>query len=590
MTAAPLSPYRTIIEALLAVEGCTHLGARFIPLSGEPVFYPYREILARAKAAAGVLQARGLEPGDRVAVALPTCVGFLSTFLGIQLAGGIPAALYPPFRLGRLEEYHARTLGMLTRIGARFLVTDSRIAKLLGRIARDADCLAAVFDVRELDGPAVWQPAAPEPDSPAFLQFSSGTTREPRAVIMTHQNLLANLEMMNAVFRSFLPPEYPREAVCWLPLYHDMGLVGCMFNGLYHPATIDYIAPEAFIARPALWLQTLSRFRGAVSPAPQFAYSLCASRIRDEEMAGVDLSGWVIALNGAEPIDPEAMRLFSDRFSRWGLRASAMTPVYGLAEAGLAVTFSDTRKPPLVREFDREALSEGSEARPGVGRELPSVGRPFPGLDVRIADEGDRPLPEGRVGRILIRGGSITPGYFGDPEATAETIRDGWLDTGDLGFISGGELFIAGRLKDLIIIRGRNVAPQEIEEALWGLPGIRPGCVVAVGAQVDQKGEELIVLAEQDPRHPRPEAELAEAVRERILERAALCPWHVQILGPGTLPRTSSGKMRRQEALRLFLAGELLPPEKMGTLRILKEVAKSQVAWGRFRLKRRRSA
>jgi fatty-acyl-CoA synthase len=586
MTDPALSPYKTVVEALLRLEGCTHLGARFIPLSGEPVFHPYQEILARAKAAAGVLQARGLMPGDRVAVILPTCVGFLSAFLGIQLAGGIPAALYPPFRLGRLNEYHARTRGMITRIGARFLVTDGRIVKLLGQSVRDADCLEAVVDVKELDGPAVWRPVTVEPQSPAFLQFSSGTTREPRAVIMTHQNLLANLEMMNAVFRTF-PAEYPREAVCWLPLYHDMGLVGCMFNGLYHPATIDYIAPEAFIARPALWLQTLSRFRGSVSPAPQFAYSLCASRIRDEEMAGVDLSGWAAALNGAEPIDPEAMRLFVARFSRWGFKASAMTPVYGLAEAGLAVTFSDCRKPPLIREFDREKLAGRGEARPGAGREIPSVGRPFAGLEIRIVDERDRPLSEGRVGKILIRGASVTPGYFGDPEATADAIRAGWLDTGDLGFLSEGEFYIVGRVKDLIIIRGRNIAPQEIEETLCGLDGIRPGCVVAVGALVDERGEQLIVLAEADPRHPRPEVELAAAVRERILEGAALSPWHVQILAPGTLPRTSSGKMRRHEALRLFIAGELVPPEKMGTFRILREVAKSQVAWGRFHLKRR---
>jgi acyl-CoA synthetase (AMP-forming)/AMP-acid ligase II len=589
MTTPPLSPYGTVIEALLAVKGCTDKGARFIPLSGEPVFHPYREVLERAKAAAGVLQARGLMPGDRVAVILPTCIGFLAAFLGVQLAGGIPAALYPPFRLGRLEEYYARTRGMLTKIGARFLVTDGRVGKLLGQVARDVESLDEVLDVKALEGPALWRPVAVDPRSPAFLQFSSGTTREPRAVIMTHQNLLANLEMMNAVFRTF-PAQYPREAVCWLPLYHDMGLVGCMFNGLYHPATIDYIAPEAFIARPALWLQTLSRFRGTVSPPPQFAYSLCVDRVRDDELAGVDLSGWIIALNGAEPIDPEATRRFIARFSRWGFKASAMTPVYGLAEAGLAVTFSDLRKPPLIREFDRAGLAEDGEARPGTGREIPSVGRPFAGLELRICDEEDRPLPEGQVGKILIRGASITAGYFGDPEATAGAIRAGWLDTGDLGFVSEGELYIAGRVKDLIILRGRNIAPQEVEELLYDLDGIRPGCVVALGAVLDGQGEQLIVLAEGDPRRPRPEEELVAAVRERILAGMALNPWHVQLLDPGTLPRTSSGKMRRQEALRLFLAGELVPPEKMGVLQVLREVVKSQVAWGRFRLRRRHSA
>jgi len=589
MTAPALSPYKTVSEALLALEARTDLGARFIPLSGEPVFHTYQEVLARAKAAAGVLQARGLRAGDRVGLILPTCVGFLSTFLGVQLAGGIPAALYPPFRLGRLNEYYDRTRGMLTRIGARFLVTDGRVGKLLGQVARDVDCLAEVLDVKALEGPAVWRPLEVDPRSPAFLQFSSGTTREPRAVIMTHQNLLANLEMMNTVFQTFLA-DNPREGVCWLPLYHDMGLVGCMFNGLYLPGTVDYIAPEAFIARPALWLQSMSRYRGSISPGPQFAYSLCVDRIRDEELDGVDLSSWIIALNGAEPIDLEATRRFIARFSRWGFSPSAMTPVYGLAEAGLAVTFSDVRTPPLVREFDRAGLAEDGEARPGPGREIPSVGHPLPGLELRICDDQDRPLPEGQVGKILIRGDSVTPGYFDDPEATAGVIRAGWLDTGDLGFVAEGELYIAGRLKDLIILRGRNIAPQEVEELLHDLDGIRPGCAVAVGAVLDGQGEQLIVLAEGDTRRPRPEEALVAAVRERILAGMALNPWHVQILAPGTLPRTSSGKMRRQEALRLFLAGELVPPEKMGILQVLREVVKSQVAWGRFRLKRRRSA
>jgi len=577
--------YDTITEALLTIQGCTEFGARFIERSGEPAFYTYKEVLERAESVAGTLQEKGLVPGDRVAIILPTSIHFLDVFLGVQLAGGIPAALYPPLRLGRLTEYYARTRRMLSKIGARFLITDRRIGRLLGPVAEGVECVEGVLDPQGLLRSARRTPVSVGPQDPAFLQFSSGTTLEPRAVIVTHTNLLYNLEMMNSIFRTFPPEEARREVVCWLPLYHDMGLVGCMFNGLYHPATVNYIGPEVFIARPAIWLQTISRFKAVISPAPQFAYSLCTSRIKDEEMDGVDLSTWIAALNGAEPIDVESMRRFMERFARWGLRETAMTPVYGLAEAGLAVTFSDIRRPPVVTEFERMSLSKQGQAKVGSGRKLISIGRPMTGLDVRICDERDNQLKAGLVGRIMIKGPSITPGYYNDPEVTARTIRNGWLDTGDLGFIHESHLYITGRSKDLIIIRGQNIAPQEVEELLSDIEGIRAGCIAAVSASIEGLGEQLIVLAEKDVRRPRPEKELAGAIRERVIEGIALIPYQVQILEPGTLPRTSSGKMRRSEALHMYLSGELVPPEKMGALKLLSKVGKSQLAWGRFRLR-----
>jgi len=578
--------YTTLLDALSIIEECTEFGARFIPRSGEPVFYTYKEILERAKSAAGTLQAKGLALGDRVAIILPTSVHFFDVFLGVQLAGGIPAALYPPLRLGRLAEYYARTQEMLSKIGARFLVTERRIGRLLGQVVEGVDCIEGVLDPHGLLGSARWTPVAVDPESPAFLQFSSGTTLEPRAVIVSHTSLLYNLEMMNTVFRTLTTEEWSKEVVSWLPLYHDMGLVGCMFNGLYHPATVNYIGPEVFMARPAIWLQTISRFRAGISPAPHFAYNLCTHKIKDEEMAGVDLSDWIIALNGAEAIDNESMRKFMERFARWGFRESAMTPVYGLAEAALSVTFSDIRRPPVVTEFDLSKLSEDGQAKVGSGRELTSVGRLLPGLELRICDEQYHQLEDGLAGKIVVKGPSVTPGYYNDPETTARTIRNGWLDTGDLGFIHEGNLYIAGRTKDLIIIRGRNISPQEIEELLNDMEGIRTGCVAAVSTSIEGQGEQLIVLAEKDIRKPRPEKELAGAIRERITDGIALIPYHVQILEPGTLPRTSSRKIRRSDALHMFLSGELIPPEKMGALKLLGEVGKSQVAWGRFWLKR----
>jgi acyl-CoA synthetase (AMP-forming)/AMP-acid ligase II len=581
----------TIVEVLLGLEDCTQYGARFVSRGEEPTYYTYEEVIKRAKAVAGTLQAGGLQQGDRVAIILPTSIHFLDIFLGTQLAGGIPSALYPPVRLGRLAEYFERTRRMLGKIGTRFLVSDSRIKKLLGPAVEDVECLQGVLNVEKLVTDATWKrPKEIDPDTPAFLQFSSGTTTEPKAVMVSHTNLLYNLEMMESVFRDY-SEEYSRYGgVCWLPLYHDMGLVGCMYNGLYHPGNVNYISPEIFIARPRIWLRTLSKYRSVISPAPDFAYGLCLKKVKDKDMEGVDLSNWEIALNGAEPINTEGMMQFCERFARWGFRPEAMTPVYGLAEAGLAVTFSDFKALPLLTEFDRVLLGEKGQAVPGEGRVLPSVGPALPGLEVEIRDEENRPMPEGWVGKIMAKGPSITRGFFDDAEITAQTILDGWLDTGDLGFFYKGNLYIAGRAKDLIILRGRNYAPQEVEELVQDTEGLRIGCTVAVSHMTETEGEQLIVLAEREARSQRPEEEIAEEIRDRIVSGISLTPYHVQLLDPGTLPRTSSGKMRRAGALKMFLSGELLPPEKMGVLKMFKELGKSQLAWGRFWLQKRRGS
>ena len=574
----------TLLDLLLRLEGCQDFGARFVGRKGADEFFPYDAVLGRAKNAAAVLQARGVQPGDRVAIILPTCIGFLDAFLGAILAGAIPAALYPPVRLGRLDEYHARTRRMLQVMGARVLVTDSTITRLLGQAVEGVDSLGDTLDVSALARPAGrWTTPIVRAESPAFLQFSSGTTVEPKAVVMSHVNVLANLAMIDALFANVSDEEAARGGVCWLPLYHDMGLLGCMWLGLYHPGTITYIGPERFIANPAVWLQTLSRYRALCSPAPDFAYALCVSKIRDADMDGVDLSSWRFALNGAEPIDVRTLERFSERFARWGFRPEAMMPVYGLAEAGLAVTFSRADRPPVITEFDREQLSRRGVARPGDGRRLPSVGRPMPGLQIEIRGDDGQPVPDGRVGAIVVRGPSITSGYFGDAALTARTVRDGWLDTGDLGFMHDGELYISGRRKDLIIIRGRNYAPQEIEALAAGAAGLRAGCVIAGGWSPDGEGEQLVVIAEKDARSDRPDADLAADLRDRITVGIGLTPRAVEIVRPGTLPRTSSGKLRRASAIQAFAAGRLAPPARVNLVHLFREMAKSQIAWGRRR-------
>lgn len=575
----------TLVDRVLRLEGCARFGARFVGRGATERFFSYDAVLARARTAAASFQARGVQPGDRIAIILPTGIGFLDAFLGAMLAGAIPAALYPPVRLGKLDEYYARTARMLQLIGARLLVTDAMISRLLGRAVEGVDSLDDTIDVTSLETGGTWTRPAVDPDAPAFLQFSSGTTMEPKAVMVSHVNALANLAMIDTLFSGASDDEAERGGVCWLPLYHDMGLLGCMLLGLYHPGTITYIRPEQFIAQPAVWLQTLSRYRAICSPAPDFAYAVCASRIKDSELEGVDLSSWRLALNGAEPIDVTTMRRFSERFARWGFRPEAMTPVYGLAEAGLAVTFSRADRPPQVVEFDRDALASKGIARPGAGRTLPSVGRTLPGVEIEIRNEDGRRVADGQVGAIAVKGPSITRGYYADPALSARLLRDGWLDTGDLGFLHDGDLYITGRCKDLIIVRGRNYAPQEIEALASGTAGLRAGCIIAGGWRGERdEAEQLVVLAERDVRSERGNDEIAQEIRERIIAGIALVPRIVQVLAPGTLPRTSSGKLRRAHAIEAFAANRLAPPSRITPLHLLREMARSKLAWGRRRL------
>jgi acyl-CoA synthetase (AMP-forming)/AMP-acid ligase II len=579
----------TVPELLTGLEACADVGARFVEPSGDAAFYSYADIIRRAQKAAAALQKAGLRKGDTVALVLPTGPEFFDALLGTQLAGGIPAALYPPFRLGRMEEYWTRLRTMLNKIGARFLITNGRIRKMLGPGVEGVPSLATVLDSNALEGGHSFTPVPTTPDDIAFLQFSSGSTSEPKAVTVTHSNLFHNLAMMRSVLGDYSDEARRQGAVCWLPLYHDMGLVGCLYLGLYFPGTVTFLRPESFIGKPALWLQTISRYRALMSPAPHFAYGLCLNKVKDSEMEGVDLSSWQVALNGAEPIDTATLQAFTARFARWGFRPEALTPVYGLAEAGLAVSFSSLNEHPAVTEFDLDIMTSSGIARAGHGRVLPSVGKPLPGLSVEIHDEESRPLESGFTGRICVRGPSITKGYYNDEGLTANLIKDGWLDTGDIGFVYNDDLYIVGRAKDLIIIRGRNYAPQEIEALLLTVEGLRPGCCVAAGIFIEGSGEELLILAERAQGAAQPSDDLAADIRRTILAGIGLNPYHIEVLEPGTLPRTSSGKLRRSEAQRQFLAGELTDAPVSG-LKLMAQLAKSQVSWARFHMQKAMSS
>jgi fatty-acyl-CoA synthase len=420
-----------------------------------------------------------------------------------------------------------------------------------------------------------------DPDSLALVQFSSGSTSAPKPVALTHRQLVAQLATLH-----MLMPEVT-AGVSWLPLFHDMGLVGCLLSAAYYPAPLTLLRPEAFLARPALWLRALSRTRAEVSPAPNFAFGLCLKRVRDEELEGVDLSSWRYALNGAEPVSPPLLRRFAERFAPFGLAPEALVPVYGLAEAALAVTFSPRRPQVRALALDPRLLALHGRVVPGP-REVSSVGLPVPGVEIELRDDTGTPLPERQVGRVTVRGPSVMAHYLGLPEATAEVLRDGWLDTGDLGFAEGGELFICGRSKDVIVIRGANHDPQEFEEAVDAVPGLRAGCAVAVGFEpAGEEAEALLMLVERAKDGAAVASEtLAEQVKTAVLERSGIRPHTVELLAPGSLPRTSSGKLRRREALRRYLAAELVAaPLSRGQIAL--QVAKGAAAlWLRGKVSR----
>ncbi|MCY1082129.1 fatty acyl-AMP ligase [Archangium lansingense] len=566
------------LNEMLAAAARTSSGLVFVDAAERETSLSWAQLYERARRFAAGLRRMGVAPGERVALLLPTSPGFMDGFFGTLLAGAVPVPLYPPVRLGRLEEYHRSTARMLEVSAATVVITDAKVRLLLGEsvaAARPRLGCHTVEAVSREEGELA-EPVTPE--ALGLIQFSSGSTVDPKPVALRHGSLVAQLAALEVEMP--LTPDVARVGVSWLPLYHDMGLIGCLLSAAYYPGTLVLIPPEVFLARPALWLRALSRHRGFVSPAPNFAYGLCLKRVKDAEMEGVDLSGWKHALNGAEPVSVETLRLFSERFSRWGFQAGALRPVYGLSEASLAVTFPPAGRGPRALSVDARVLATERRVVDG-SRQVVSVGRPVPGFEVEVRNELGHVVEERQVGRVFARGPSVMAGYVGHPEATARALdAEGWLDTGDLGFEADGELFLTGRAKDLVIIRGANHAPQEFEECLEPVEGVRTGCAVALGFTPEGVNDEaLLILAEHAPGV---EVEgLEERIREAVLAGTGVRAHTVRVLEPGTLPRTSSGKLRRGEALRRYLADELTAPKKVGTVGLVVEMAKSALAFAR---------
>ncbi|MEZ4426908.1 MAG: AMP-binding protein [Nannocystaceae bacterium] len=559
MRGPPLRPPRFthIGAALSAAGGGDDAGVTFVDLHEREERRSWRVVEARARLSADALYRAGIRPGDRVAIVVKVGPTFLDAFFGTCLAGAVPVVLAPPRRTRALDSWSRATGRMLMRTGARAVIAEAESARRIEALLPGQNA-AQLHDAATLveRGTRAVHSSTPAPEALACVQFSSGTHSEPKAVALSHRSIMAQLAMLESSME--YGPSERRSMACWLPLNHDMGLFGHLLHAVYCAAPIVMAAPETFLARPSVMLRAVSRHRVTFMSSPNFFYALCTRRVADAELEGVDLSSWRFILNGAEPVAPAIVRAFGERFRPYGLDPERMMPVYGLAEATLAVTFAPPGRPTRSIAIDGAQLARTGEISPGTF-EVASVGPPVAGVEVEVRDDDGRAVPARRVGHVWVRSPSVMLGYLGDPEATRSTLVQGWLNTGDLGFLDDGELTLCGRAKDVVIIRGANHVPEEFEACLDDMTneGVRAGSAVAVGFVPQGAGEELLILAESrvDP----PPSGLEAAIRTRVLERTGILPFGVVLFTRGALPKTTSGKRRRGEALRQLLAGEIIP-------------------------------
>ena len=518
----------------------------------------YRALWDGALGYAARLAAAGLQPGEMVAIMLPTCREYLYAFYGVLLAGGVPVPLYPPARLSRIEDHMTRHVGILKSAGARLMITIPEAKALAYLLRAQVESLNAVLVPADLEGAgAGFTPVRGKSGDIAFLQYTSGSTGQPKGVVVSHANLLVNVQAMGQAARTTSSDVF----VSWLPLYHDMGLIGGCFATLFLGFPVVLMSPLAFLSRPANWMRAIHRHRGTISGGPNFCYELCLRRIADEDMQGIDLSSWRFAFNGAEPVSPDTIRAFAKRFAQWGFRESSVSPVYGLAECTLGVSFTPPGTPWRVDALDRERFSRSGEAVPAKPDDpaplaVVGCGHVIENHDLRVVDAAGLELPDRHEGLLQFRGPSATSGYYRNPEATRKLFDGEWVNTGDRAYLADGMVYITGREKDIIIRGGRNISPYELEQAVGDLAGIRRGCVAVFGsAGASQGTERVVVLAEtrdlDRSRHDdlkRMINELAVALIDGPADDIVLAP-------PGSVPKTSSGKIRRVAAREFYERG-----------------------------------
>ncbi len=567
LSGIPFVPGRfpTIVAALdYAATGAT--GLNFHDARANLVqALPYRELRARARADAQRLLARGVGPGERVALIAETSAAFASLFFGALYAGALPVPLPLPTSFGGREAYVQQLRNQLASCAPRLVAGPEEFR---GMFEEAAEGLAEALSWGAFAALAEAGQALPEPDPKAiaYLQYSSGSTRFPHGVAVTHEAVMANLSGHHHAME-IRPGD---RGISWLPLYHDMGLVGCFLSPMAAQLSVDYLATDDFARRPLSWLTLISRNPGnSLSYSPTFGYDICARRVSTQtDVAGrFDLSRWRLAGNGADMIRPDVCQAFVDAFAPAGFRAEAFTPSYGLAEATLAVTVAPMGQGIVCDLVDERRLAGDGHAephrqpadRPTRYRAIVDCGVPLPGLSLEVRDEAGTPLPDRQIGRLFVKGLGVMAGYFRNEEATRAALSpDGWLDTGDMAYLVDGHLFIVGRAKDMIIINGRNHWPQDIEWAIEQLDGFKSGDIAAFAITTPSGEEAPAVLVQCRTSDPAARAALREAIRAKVRAITGMS-CIVELVPPRTLPRTSSGKLSRVKARQLYLSGAIVP-------------------------------
>ncbi|MEO0997454.1 MAG: fatty acyl-AMP ligase, partial [Pseudomonadota bacterium] len=504
------------------------------------------------------LRRLGLAPGDTVLIMLPTSADYLTCFAGVLLAGLVPVPIYPPVRVEQAAEHVRRHAGIVDSAGTRVLVTTAAMAPLARGLDAGRSTRLAVATPEALLQNEPMEPHRAAPGDLALLQYTSGSTGQPKGVALTHANLLAN---MRALARR-LSADPNDVFVSWLPLYHDMGLIGAWLGTLCYGCRLVLMSPLRFLMDPSRWLRAISAYGGTLSAAPNFAYELCLRRVRDEDIAGIDLSHWRHALNGAEPVRADTVRQFSERFARYGLAPTAVKPVYGLAESTVGLTVPDVDERYRIDRLTRDAFQrDGRAVEAGAddtgALEYVACGHPIDGHEVRIVDDGHDTVAERQEGFVEFRGPSATRGYHGSPDATAALFRGDWLKTGDRGYLRDGRLYVTGRVKDVIIRGGRNIHPTELDDIVGAVDGVRRGCVATFGDADAAGSDKLIVVAETRITDAAQRETLSATVRERLLDQAQVAPDRIVWVQPHTVLKTSSGKIRRADTRELYRRNRL---------------------------------